>query len=300
MFVTAYTNIEKTRQIKPVQKNSVNFCAQTKCDIIEPFISKSLEKLGDFSTENYKKLSRAEKIKLRKEYQKLSTTSDFYENCEDIHDKVSDCIKKVFDRKYRENNYVVIMIGRSLSSIGKVLGYKTGENNVKNIPMSNAFFYTKDAFNERLKRLGHIDKLNEYLNSIGLNKEIVEKSKKKYIVMDYCSSGASLKGGTHILQREDVLGNSDKISSCDVMECLPSKDDRIRLEGYLYSGLFKKYAFVKSSTYFDNIMKNTVNPQEEELKTKLVWFKLLDNQMQKEPNRTDKGHSIMTFFKNLF
>lgn len=325
MIITEYRSIKRTPNVplysnKAVKNNVVNFGAKLKIDKVEPFITNSLNKLGDFSLENYKKLSEAEKIRLREEYAKITTKSDFYKNCEDVHDEVSDAIKEEFDKKYGKGKYVVITIGRSLSSIGKVLGYKIGEENVKNIPMTNTRAYLSDDYTEKIKKLGHIDALNEYLNSIGLNQETIKKSRKKYIIMDYVHTGYSLMGATKLLKSNDVLGASDKIISYDVQRCIHDEFTGVKVEGYLCSSLFKDYSFVDQCKFFDSINDKVVNPKEKEDKIRLMWFKLLDNCMQKQQvKKTDtarqflplqdnykqkpsekKTNPIIKFFQNLF
>lgn len=313
MFVSNYPITINDKFAYTIPNKKITFCGagvkrgETLAkDTVELFVSKSLKKLKDFSLENYSALSEEEKVLLREKYKELSSKSDFYRNAEGLHDSTTDSIKSYFDKLYGKDSYVVIMIGRSLSSIGKVLGYKLGKDNVKNIPMSFAPYFRSSECVEKLKKLGRIDELNSYLASIGLTKSAIARSGKQYVIMDYCFTGSSLEGATKLLKRDDVLGNSKKIVPHDIMDCLNNKNDKIRLGGYLQSSLFKNFSFVKESSFLKNISSSVVDPQQAELKTQLMWFKLLDNYMIKQQEKINSKHSqngiinsIKSWFSNL-
>ncbi len=239
-------------------------------------------KLKTYSIEDYKKLNYFDKKILRLEY-KLSTNffdKQFYQNTEVIHDALSDIMKTALDKKYGENQYKVVVIGRSLSSIGKVLGYKIGENNVINIPLSFAKrFLLKDTIKNIDKN--EIDVFLKYLSSYGLNKKAVKKSEQKYIITDYCLSGGSLKGATKLFKSNKIWGNKANIYSEDIYKLIPDDinnyDFKLAVDKFLYKCQFKKYAFVKKNENLSETFNSTINPLKAKKSTKLMWFKLLDN-----------------------
>lgn len=286
-----------------------------KTDTIEPLYSKAIQKLSDFRIKDYNKLSEAEKNLLREEYSKLPPfiepeyhitdiryipLKDINSHLETFHDKFAEALKKKFDKKYGKDKYEVIIIGRSLSSVGKVLGYKIGEDKVKNIPMSVASNYLDEKWMKKITEAGHLNKFREYLNSIGLKKEEIEKSKKKYIILDYCVSGKSLNGAEKLLTRDDILGSKNIVKK-DVLKCITNKKLRDSAKGYLHYCSFKQFSFVSSTQWLDNLKYATNRPQQEPENIKLMWFKLLDNEMIKQEEAKQKPKSLLsTLLSKLF
>ena len=156
-----------------------------------------LKKLNEFSISEYNQLSKADIKNLRGQYKNLAAANpSFYESLGDIHDFAATAIQVVFDKRFGKDNYTVIPIGRSLSSIGKVLGYKIGEENVVNIPMSDAKRFVSDSFSSQYKEIIENIKCNEgieefleYLGKKHLCRQDIENGGKNYVLMDYCSSG---------------------------------------------------------------------------------------------------------------
>ena len=186
-------------------------------------------------------------------------------------------------------------IGRSISSIGKVLGYKIGEQNVKSVPMSTShrFCYSdlnkiltyKDKYSQLNEYIGYSDNpevLNKYLKSIGLSKEEIEKSKKHYIISDYAFSGASLAGTKRLFESDFVLGKHPNVHYINVSDLIP-KDNKAYPKLYLqlYESMFKKFSFVNQSHYLNETARSIRDTQKAPLLTRLFWFKLLDNEMIK-------------------
>ena len=98
-------------------------------------LDRAMSKLHNISKAEYDVLSEVEKAALR---EKIETSKGVLLNStvqKDInyHHFATESIKKVFDKQYGEGNYVVVTIGRSLSSISKLLEMKIGSENVKNI-----------------------------------------------------------------------------------------------------------------------------------------------------------------------
>lgn len=145
-----------------------------------------------------------------------------------MHNIISDGIKCYLDKKYGENNYTVMTLGRSLSSVEKCLGYKIGEDNIKMVPMSLASHFCLNPDTDE-----DVESFRDYLNSIGLSKESIKKSDKALILADYSYTGQSLIGAKKIMQRDDVLGNETEIHIENVMDMLKDTDTE----------MLKKYGF---------------------------------------------------------
>ena len=242
-------------------------------------------KLKNYTPEEYSKLNTVDKTILRALYSCLIPpyNKDFYKNTEIIHEHVTDFIKNDFDKKYGENNYVVISIGRSLSSITKVLGYKIGEENVKNIPMSNAPRFQYINAVENLSE-DSISEFKKYLSSIGLSKEDVQKSKKHFILTDFCATGQSLNGARLLFESDRMYGNLSNFHHQDVSWSIPHSlwDFRLSLRDYFLNSKFKRYSFVQKCDRLENTEASVFNTKKAPGDAKLVWFKMLDNFMRRK------------------
>lgn len=284
----------------------VNFRGGVNLDVVEPLYSKAMSKLKTFSVEEYKTLTEQEKVRLREEYyrnssfislpdgnfdMKLAKTVNRNEPVENFHEFFTSAIKETLDEKYGRGKYALICIGRSLSSVGKVLGYKIGEENVKNIPLSNAKIYQNKEYIDCLRQNGTIGRFNAFLESIGLKKEEIEKSDKTYIITDYCVTGKSLRGAKHLLTQEDVLGSQNVVAE-DIMNCLTDPKLKHHAENYFFGATFKKLSFVNYATSINNSKLHVVDPQEQDGPIKLMWFKLLDNEMLRQGNETFRDKII--------
>ena len=199
---------------------------------------------------------------------------------------VAEQIKKVLNDKLGIGNYIVIPIGRSLSSIGKCLGYKIGEDNVKSLPMSRGWRFLNL---EKCKE--DFDAFSKYLDSVGLSKEEVEKSNKHYVFIDYCCSGDSLRGVKNLFESK-ICGHRDNVQFKNLFDFLPKeldyKIDKFGttffedLEDRLKYGAFKKYSQVKECIFLADTEKKVIKPEEYDLQTQVFYFKLLENEMRKQ------------------
>ena len=239
-----------------------------------------LHKLKQFNLEEYNRLNSVDKSILRAQYKCLIPpfNKDFYKDVEIIHNQVSDFMKADFDKKYGEGKYVVIPIGRSLSSISKVLGYKIGEENVKNIPLSNTPRFNKiGAFDELCD--DSLIRFKEYLSKIGLSRDEIKNSDKTYILTDFCATGQSLLGAKNLFKSERMFGDLPNIVSEDINQTIPTKnwDFRLKLRAHLLESRFKQFSFVKKCENLEDCADSSVKPAKAPFDVKLVWFKLLDN-----------------------
>ena len=73
------------------------------------------------------------------------------------------------------------------------------------------------------QNIQNVDVYRRFLESVGLTKEIIEQNPKhKYLLLDYVSSGETLKNAHKFLSRPDLLGNPGRletISSQTVLGC---------------------------------------------------------------------------------
>ena len=296
--------IKNTPIVQKSNTRNVSFCSIIRADRVELFIPKALDKIKNYTIEEYKNLSKEEIKTLRnacKEMLPPPDNSEKYGSDESIHEMASECIKKYLDKNYGEDGYVVMIIGRSLSSIGKVLGYKIGEDRVKNIPLTRASRYIDSDRTEEEMKNGGLEALKSFLSSNGLSKEEIEKSDKKYIIMDYCYTGGSLKGAETLLTRDDVLGKKN-IRALDVLKCvqdlsgaasLPeeyshiaySSEEEESLHVYMFYSKAKKFSFVSRVSCLKDIPKAVVDTTKTTVESRLMRFKLLDNFMRSKPKK---------------
>ena len=261
--------------------------------VIRLFHLNPMRHFKNFTADEYKNLSNKEVRKLRNRYEKgkkacFETNLKYMEK---VHHDVAKGIQSTLDTLYGKNNYKVIIIGRSLSSVGKVLGYRIGEDNVINIPLSQAYRYMdiEDIIPSYLD--SETAYLNKFLVSRGLGKDDIKSSSKHYIVTDYCCSGASLKGAKNLFSHEKVWGKHKRIHYADFMELLP--DEIIARHSDLRSMMsrenFKPFSFVYRLIDFADIQNSFKLPYKELYQIKLFWFKLLDNEFKNIPGITSKG-----------
>ena len=243
-------------------------------------------KLSEYSISEYLKLNNLEKLILRSEYNALVKPfdSEFFKKAEDMHDFVSDCMKESLSSKYGKDNYILVPIGRSLSSISKVLGYKIGEDKVKNIPMSDVGKFADIRAIDNIPT-PEINSFKTYLDSIGLTKNFVSNTDKTIVLTDFCSTGQSLHGANNLFKSESLFGADAPIESVGLDSLIPKTDDLIsfkinlNLNSYLIDNRFKAFSFVSKCPNLSDTEKSVVIPQKANRWIKLFWFKLLDNFM---------------------
>ena len=303
--INTYIKPYAPQQTRPAFKGNIH----PNVDIIEfgtsPVYEKALTKLNKINKEEYDSLTYNEKEALRKNLianEARLLNKDFLSEDLPMHHFAADSIKTVFDEQYGENNYVVITIGRSLSSISKLLEMKIGEENVKNIPLSHVDeFYAGDNFlrysqaiDNFTGKYGFAD-FKKYLASIGLDKETIESSGKNYILMDYCHTGKSLDGAYTVLTSDQLLGNKKKnITTASIENVTFLTDPKLsrKLDHYLTTMKYKQYSFVDKfhgkMTNLDTVIDyhkfgNKINQET----LKLFGFAMLDSQFSNHPYNSE-------------
>jgi hypothetical protein len=159
-------------------------------------------------------------------------------------------IKSALDNKFGKNKYVLISIGRSMSSIAEAV--KLLGADVREIPMSG--LRRKEPDIESLSQTG-INNLQQYLTSIGLTKKELSKNKrKKYVLVDYTYYGRSLNRTKNLLQNDIFLGNQKNLISMPAVELLN--------EDYHASGFESLFQYCRFK-YFANVGKLDFNNLEQ-------------------------------------
>ena len=261
--------------------NTISFRAST---IGDAFTKKSLplDKLKNFTIREYRRLSPSEVDSINKMIdESFWITHDklkFFEYL-NYHDLAATSIQNTLEDKYGAGNFVVIPIGRSLSSIGKCLGLKIGEDNVKPLPMSiSCRFVDMERRNEQ------VGAFKRYLWTIGLSKNRIMTSGKMYIFTDFCCTGASLCGAENLFRSEKIYGDLDNIEFINVYNLLSNikqADTLEKLKNALYGSEFKRYSLVDKCRVLFNTRNAVIKPENYTREAKYFYFKLLDNEMKK-------------------
>lgn len=281
------------------KKNKLSFRSQRLAAAADTFVrspksllESALAKLRKITLSEYKSLTKEEILALRSEISSIKNHNTGVEVLnQDIkmHHYITEAIKQSFDKEFGVGKYVVIAIGRSLSSISKLLGLKIGEQNVKNIPMSHLTIIDTQGANQLQEWATERESIayKKYLESIGLTRQAVEDSNKTYVIMDYAFSGKSLKNAYKILTSDSFLGNKNRnITTVSTQEILPLHypDERTQLALDLQRSSYKYYSFVDKINIFDekslarSVDFNRFCSSEQQLKLRrLFGFGILDS-----------------------
>lgn len=294
---TKYNNGKKRTNIIRRNNDNLAFQGLGKIKLVNRLSFNPLNKLKDFSKEEYEKISPYEIKFLRFMYKNFVKVfdNDFYKNAENIHKEASEIIKNSLDKEFGEGKYVFIPIGRSISSIGKILSYKIGAENVISIPMSSAHRFLHSNLEKCLEYNGdykilngnilksdNVDVFKKILDKIGLSEKNINNSNKHYVICDFCFSGTSLAGVKKLFESDFLFGKRDNIHYRNVMNLVPENFDfNTKLRHYLYESAFKRFSFVNSSKYLNSTMSSFKDIKKEPMSTRLFWFKLLDDAMKK-------------------
>ena len=264
----------------------VTFSSQPPSEVV---IKGALGKLKQITKSEYDLLTELEKTALR---------SKCREFCADVnnHNIAAEIIKKVLDAQYGKDRWVALLIGRSLSSIGKMLALKIGEDRVKNLPMSgmrisqfgsDMYEYYQNGHKKLTESAGY-QKYKNYLNSIGLSKENIQSSDKTFVLMDYCTTGWSLKNAFGLLSSDDFWGTDKNVTFADIENITNCVENSLGLGEILDCSGYKDYALVSECCpYFENIpsAKGFLNKP----KVKLFGFALMDKVFS---NKNDEVKSL--------
>lgn len=240
---------------------------------------KDLDHFKEFTIREYRTMPNAPLETLRRIYDEFSkkfVIPTFHNDVLTCHDYAASIMKTALDNTYGENNYVVFTIGRSLSSIGKVLGYRIGENNVTNVPMSDASRFNKALHLSTQKIKGDLNKFSQFIE----NKQDIFVPDKNYVLTDYCITENSLQGAVNLFKY--IWGSKMNIFSLNFTEVISKSYEKSlgnQLKIFLYNETFKPYSFVEQCMELGDVENSFVNIKKAPANKKLVWFKLLDNEI---------------------
>ena len=193
---------------------------------------KQLNKIGQITLENVSKADETTRQYLRN-YSPARLKELAKMNCH-----AADKIKNELDKKFGKDNYTLIAVGRSISSIAELLG-KIGVD-TKIIPLSGLRRCNVNNISQ-----DNLHTYKTFLVQIGLSKTDLEKNKNKtYILMDYTYYGRSLKRAEELLKKDELLGNAPNLISMPVSNVL---GDDYKDKGYktLFECCrFKDYSYV--------------------------------------------------------
>lgn len=132
-------------------------------------------------------------------------------------------------------DYTILSIGRSLATCCETMRHMGAD--IKFLPLSGLKEQDNNIF--RITPRG-ISAYKKYLSSIGLSKEqIRNNSTHKYIIMDYTSTGKSLKNAHEFLTLDELLSdapNIEKLSTEDSLDFIHN--------GILSGQLLKRYSAI--------------------------------------------------------
>ncbi len=250
---------------------------------IQPMFSdchKRLNKIRKISFESVRKIPENEKQKLRNATpQRLIELAKM--NC-----YAADKIKRELDKQYGEKNYVIISLGRSLSSICELI--RLLGTDVLHLPMSD--LRHTDIKNEQIQANSEI-MFKKYRESIGLTRDELEKhSDKKYILIDYTHYGRSLDNAYDFLQRYEILDNAQNLIKLPVCNVLGEDYTKRGFEKLFQFSRFKLLAMVgklsikRLSSIFIQADENSAHEYKGNITKgirKLFWFNVFDSMNNK-------------------
>lgn len=189
-------------------------------------------------------------------------------------------VKAELDKQFGENNYVLIAIGRSVSSIAETLGYMGVDTKI--IPLSGL----------RRREVNDIptDSLHTYKSFLvqkGLSKTDLSKNKnKKYVLIDYAYYGRTLDRAEELLKKDEMLGDSTNLVSMRINDILGDDYDTKQFRTLFKFNRFKNFSYV-GRLHVDNLndvynqcLPERVKEFQGNITTgvrKLFWFNVFDS-----------------------
>lgn len=189
-------------------------------------------------------------------------------------------VKTELDKQFGENNYVLIAVGRSVSSIAETLGYMGVDTKI--IPLSGLRRHEVSDIPQ--------DSLNIYktfLVQTGLSKTDLQRNKNKtYILMDYAYYGRTLKRAEELLKKNEMLGNAPNLISMRINDILGEDYQKKQFRTLFKYNRFKNFSYV-GRLHVDNLKDVFNQCSPERVKEfsgnitqgvrKLFWFNVFDS-----------------------
>lgn len=257
---------------------------------------KYLDRIGTINQKNVQKLSPEVKDFLR------SVTPVRLKELADMNCLAANEIKTELDKQYGVNNYVLVTIGRSLSSIAELLSYNGVS--VKQIPISG--LRTSDISSASPKNLAIY---KSFFETIELSKEKLKKnSDKTYILTDYVYKGRSLTKMSKFLNSKDILDSPENLVCLPIDNIMGNKFQSSHIKDLLEFSRFKYFSvvgklypknlnrvFIQStqdlaSEYRGNINKGV---------RKLFWFNVFDSLLNEDYKKVIPQKELSSIKKNF-
>lgn len=233
-----------------------------------------LDKMGKINKRSVQNLSQEAKDFLRE------VTPDRLKELAQMNCFAADKIKNELDNKYGRNNYVIISLGRSLSSICELI--KQTRTKVIHLPLSDM---RRNDFNQNQDK--NIIMFKKYLKFAGLTQKKLEMNpNKKYILMDYTYYGRSLDKTYDFLKKPDMLGDAPNLIKLPVCDVLGKYYNQKGFKNLFEYSRFKDYAIVgklsikKLSNIFIQSNPETAKEYQGNITQgvrKLFWFNVFDS-----------------------
>ena len=247
---------------------------------IQPVISdchKKLDSIGKISLNSIKLCSEDIKQSIR------NYTPKRLKELAQLNCYAANKVKTELDKKYGEGNYILIALGRSVSSIAETLGCMGVDTKI--IPISGLRNREVDNIPEKDLHL-----YKTFLVQKGLSKTELDKNKeKKYIVIDYAYYGRTLEKATKLLKKNELLGDKPNLISMSINNILGEDFNQKQFRTLFQYNRFKDYSYV-GRLHVDNLkdVYNQCSP--ERIKEyqgnitqglrKLFWFSVFDSLKQ--------------------
>lgn len=210
-------------------------------------------------------------------------------------------IKSGLDKKYGENKYVMIALGRSLSSIAELMKYLGAETKI--IPLSGLRKSGIDSIPPDSLQI-----YKTFLVQIGLSKtELKKNSDKTYVLTDYTHFGRSLEKAEKLLKKNELLGDAPNLVSIPASEIL-GEDYKAKGFEHLFScSRFKNFSYV-GKLHVDVLGKVFERCSPDRIKEfksnitqgvrKLFWFNVFDS--LKKDNNIIPVRELEAVFKHYY
>lgn len=210
-------------------------------------------------------------------------------------------IKSELDKKYGENNYVMIALGRSLSSIAELMRYLGADTKI--IPLSGLRKSDIDSIPS-----DSLQVYKTYLVQIGLSKTDLEKNKDKtYVLTDYTHFGRSLEKAEKLLKKNELLGDAKNLVAVPVSDILGEDYKGMGFEHLFSCSRFKNFSYVGKlhvealNKVFEICSPDRINELKANITEgvrKLFWFNVFD--LLKQDNKIIPKREIDAIFKHYY
>ena len=210
-------------------------------------------------------------------------------------------VKNELDKLYGKNNYVLIAIGRSVSSIAETMKHMGVDTKI--IPLSGL---RRREVNDIPSKSLHTYK--SFLVRKGLSKtDLCRNKNKKYVLMDYAYYGRTLDKTEELLKKNEMLGNAPNLVSMRINDILGEDYDTKQFRTLFKYNRFKNFSYV-GRLHVDNLkdVYNQCSP--ERVKEyhgnitkglrKLFWFNVFDSLKEKNYQKINPLRELNALYEH--